>query len=632
MYPSHDAGGQAWRIRVSVDRKDAGYCGLWIHFFDMKAPIRRYIDATDYQFLSFWVRGAVGGEQFKVKLADQHWIEKEDSITVGDIGEFLDDGVTTEWQEVIVALEGDHGLQLDRLGGLTLDFDTPGTSTIFIDNIALTSSRTAAAAKVRDRAPQPPADVASKPSLAAATDRAIWLWSTEKMLDDTTEADAFFHFCQQQGIKHVWAQLLYDMQVKRRGRQVLSSTCVIRRESALRRFLQTAHAAGLKVHALEGYPEHAQRQYHYISLGIVDAVLAFNQDQPTDEQFDGVHFDNEPHLLLGWHDPQRRKQILFEFLTLNSECQRKVAAASPRIQFGIDIPFWWHHADARSGDTHGDVFFRTHQQSASLHLLEMLDNVGVMNYRDAAQGADGMIALGRDLLVHADNSRRAKVFMGVETCSCTSDQVLLAVGKPRSEFELAARGSGHELAMLSRLNGNRIQVFDDGQNVHVGIQVAETDTVAKRAKLRKRFPSLPTYLGSTASAIPNRSPACKTPSCKRSLETPPGPTSSRAACATPIRVKSICLSKPTQSCRAKLPSPMRMRSSLHRKYAWRSNSSPNTPRMQDSRFITTVRFGICCTANRAVRNAVRSETRQHTGNLSMPLVPARSVLTLTSAK
>jgi hypothetical protein len=482
-------------MRVTADRKAMGYCGVWIHFFDVRAHQHNYFDASAFEYLSFWVKGAVGGERFKIKLADDIWIAKEDSVTIGNIREYLPDGVTNRWQQVKIPLDEKFGVNFQRLGGLTLDFDTPGRFTVFIDQIELETSRPLQV----NHAPVHPSDLVAQPAaripphaqsrpgidnqaMSPLRDRAVWLWSTESMLDDPAETEEFLQFCQQQGIKYVWAQLPYQMNVERTGNRVTNSRCTIRRQPELRRFLRSAHAAGLQVHALEGLPEHAQRQYHHVSIAIVDAVLEYNQQQIAVERFDGIHFDNEPYLLVGWHDPNRRKQILYEYLTLNSECQRRVRAASPRIEFGVDIPFWWQELD-RHGEPHALVSFQGTRQAASLHLLEMLDNVGVMNYRDAAQGVDGMIAHAQDLLQHADGAGDVKVFLGVETCAYQPIDVLFAVGRPRSEFEQAVRSETSELSRLSRIDAHRLHVVDDGENVHVGIEVGETRTVQQKIQI-----------------------------------------------------------------------------------------------------------------------------------------------------
>lgn len=68
-------------VRIAAERAESGFCGYWIHFFDMRAVEKTYFDAARYEYLSFWVRGAEGGEDFLIKLADERWITKQDSVT-----------------------------------------------------------------------------------------------------------------------------------------------------------------------------------------------------------------------------------------------------------------------------------------------------------------------------------------------------------------------------------------------------------------------------------------------------------------------------------------------------------------------------------------------------------------------
>jgi len=130
---------------ISADRKTEGFCGTWMHFFDMHTPNHKYFDAGSYRCLSFWVKGEAGGEEFSVKLADKKWIAKEDSVALGPIAEFLPGGVTTEWQEARVPLHTDNGLDWHQLGGLTFDFDKPGSHTVYVDDVTFKFDPTASA-------------------------------------------------------------------------------------------------------------------------------------------------------------------------------------------------------------------------------------------------------------------------------------------------------------------------------------------------------------------------------------------------------------------------------------------------------------------------------------------------------
>jgi len=123
-------------LRIHVDREPEGFCGMWMHFFDMDASQPVYFDAEGYRYLSFWVKGEEGGEDFTIKLADKKWIAKQDSIAVGSIADFLPGGVNTEWQEVLVPLHSDDALDWRQLGGLTLDFAKPGTHVVYVDDVS----------------------------------------------------------------------------------------------------------------------------------------------------------------------------------------------------------------------------------------------------------------------------------------------------------------------------------------------------------------------------------------------------------------------------------------------------------------------------------------------------------------
>jgi len=450
-------------LRVDALRKEGGYCGVWIHFFDFHSPRSRFLDARGYPFLSFRVKGAVGGETFAVKLADAAWVKREDGLRVGHVEDFIGGRVSTNWQEVLVPLDRARGLDLAKLGGLTLDFDVPGAYTVYIDDVCLKQTSTA---KV-------PITVKSAALTKRSHRRAMWVWHTDALLDDEKAAAEFFSFCSENNISLIWMQLplAYHPDVAPGPPRPTPKdfTVEILKAASLRRFLGRAHRAGLKVHALDGYPEYAQKEYHYIPAATVRALAAFNAAAPKEARFDGIHYDNEPYLLLGWHDPQRRERILREFLELNNRLEREARAAG--LAYGVDIPFWWHEADERTGRPAGLVEYDGKSLPADFHCIQMLDNVGVMDYRDIADGADGIVAHAEPLLEYGDRAGRAKIYIGVETFAYAPTRVWFALGLPREEFRRALQGRGSRTAFLSRLEGFRLQVFDDGSNVHVGIQI-----------------------------------------------------------------------------------------------------------------------------------------------------------------
>ena len=510
-------------LSVQADRRITGYCGVWLQFFNFRAPQRQYFDARPFVYLSFWVKGQVGGEQFTVKLADGKWIEKDDSLPVGDIRRFLPKGVTNQWQEVLIPLAALKGLDVQYLGGLTLDFTSPGRHAVWIDDISFKTTATITT---------PQSDVANNDASAATTTpRAMWLWESSAVLNDANSREELFTFCRNESIEQLWMQLDYKVVGRSpqeavitlqptdadpasfrptttaptatavKGKTAERVTCELPDPGAWRRFLAEAHQARIQVHALDGYPEFALKPQHGVPLAVVDAVIAFNRESPAEQRFDGIHFDNEPYLLLGWEDRLRREQILREFLELNVECQRRVRTQSG-LAFGIDIPFWWQELDATTGKPQGEVTFGGKKKPASHHCIDLLDQVGIMNYRDAAEGADGLIAHGQDLLAYADKAGAARIHMGVETFLSPPADVWFVVGLPRKRFEAIIRGAGKELAALSRVDGLRLHRLDDGQHVHVGLELPADPTDEDLVRVQKHLTQIAERFGATAPSVP----------------------------------------------------------------------------------------------------------------------------------
>lgn len=488
------AGGKS--LRVTVDRRDSGFAGVWMHLFDFRRKPPQYFDARPYAYLSFWVKGDQGGEHFTVKIADAEWVAQEDALPVGAVADFLPGGVTTQWQEVLVPLKKFNTLDLANLAGLTLDFDSVGQHTVHIDDIALKTQKTIYTPETRS----PSATDQKRQTYP----KAMWVWSIGTLIHDEVARKELFSFCRNEGINQLWMQILYTFDpdinvsdVPALGDKPLSVRCVLHHEENFRRLLKEAHELGITVHALDGYPEYAQRIYHAMPLAIVDAIIDFNKRAQSDERFDGIHFDNEPYLIVGWSDADRRRQILESFLALNAECQKRVHEQSHMV-FGVDIPFWWDQIDQRTGRPQGEVSFNGQLKPASFHCIDLLDNVGIMNYRDTADGADGMIAHGMDTLAYGDTVNKAKIYMGIETFAYDPTECWFAVGLPRADFGRVITGVAQDYAYLSRIDGYRFVVYDDGVNVHVGLEIPPNPDYEQKLKITKTMAGIARRFGASS--------------------------------------------------------------------------------------------------------------------------------------
>lgn len=437
-------------FRIKAERFKDGFCGAWIHLHNFRDTRPEFLDVSQWKYLTFRIRADSPAVDVNVRLADETWILKEDAITIGPASKWMDQPISTEWQEVAIPLAELRKLDLKRLGSLSLEFPTTGKFTIWVDDLCLKQSLTV-------DIPETPVDGASVARVAPK--RAMWVWSTESIINDPLQTQDLLETCESERIGHLWIQLPYRIEARVR----------IQNAIRMRTFIKQAHRQQIEVHALDGSPEFAVRSRHNIPLAIVDAVAEFNLLGKPTERFDGVHFDNEPYLLLGWSNRALREEIIHDLLSLNVACQQKARSAG--LKFGVDVPFWWNAIDSETGEAAGVVTFQGSRKSATHHCTDQLDNVGIMNYRDQADGADGMLAHGIDILEYADDAAHASVFMGVETFRYEPQPVWFALGLPNREFTTALKDRGRHLAMHSRLHGLRLHRLRTGDLVHVGVEL-----------------------------------------------------------------------------------------------------------------------------------------------------------------
>jgi hypothetical protein len=249
-----------------------------------------------------------------------------------------------------------------------------------------------------------------------APSRAMWVYETEALLGSPAARDELFEFCRTRRISDLFWQMHFEGETKAGPYQIRPAT-------ALADFLGDASRRGIRVHALAGDPSHALTRNHERVLARVDAVLAFNkrqmQSSGAEPLFHGLHLDIEPHGLPEWKtaSEDEKCRLLTQFVELNAKVMDRIRAAETRttgtrLAYGADIAFWLDKT-RDDGSPAYPVTFRGVTQDATKHLLDMLDNVALMSYRNKAEGRNGLIALARRAIDDAGASR-GRVFVGVK--------------------------------------------------------------------------------------------------------------------------------------------------------------------------------------------------------------------------
>lgn len=445
--------GPGGRSLEVVYRKDfSGYCGMWIHLFDEQADPagRRLLDATAFPFLSFYIRGAKGGEDFRIQVADEKWLKKDDSKEVAPVSKYLGGLITTNWQEVVVPI-ADFGVDTSRLAGLTFNFHAEGEGAVYIDDVCF---KKAADTPVPLSAAPPVSESAGRP-LA----RAMWVWEIESLLSGTEKQTELFSFCKQHGVNELFLQVTYGFSETNPPKVFLKDP------EALRAILKTAGELGIRVHAMDGYPEYALRRFHPEVLALVNAIADFNDASPADERFYGIHLDNEPYQLLGFDGPDR-ENILTQYLELNTKVMALLKERKSDLVYGVDIPFWLDEKDM-DGRPRGLVTFNGARKDTAKHIIDIVNNVGIMDYRNFAGGVDGMIYHALGEVAYADQKGK-KLYLGAETFRYEPTPVTFVYGLPERDW-LALQNGTAGCTLSSRVDGFQVRTFSDGARRYVGL-------------------------------------------------------------------------------------------------------------------------------------------------------------------
>lgn len=471
-------------LRVTAHREAKGFCGLWMDFYPGAEGPRQYLDVSPYRYLSFWIKGQKGGEDFELELRDESSAGDDAMAPQRLLRAYLPKGVTTEWQEVVIPLADFRGLNPRRLARLTLNFTRPGDYRFYLDDIAF---QPLLAGTVRAA---PSANSPGPVNAAGSAHRAMWVWNTMTLLDAERpdEANRFFTFCSENRIREIYLALEFNREVTEGTPhyEVLSP-------EGYREFLARAHQAGLRVEGLAGSPEWAVRENHAHALAAVDATLAFNRASPAGARLDGVHFDVEPYLLLGYSDPQYGTQILEEFLEMVSQCATRVRT-EPDMRFSCDIPAWFYPGSGLERERLM-VRFQGQEKPVGEHLTDLLETVTIMDYTNQADGAGGIIARGLPALSYAAGQGK-KIVVGLETFSEEDNTVWFISSLPAEQARQRLATSG--LRNRFFFDAFRMSAFSDEVNIHLGLSAPREMTAEKRAAFESALVRLARQLGAAS--------------------------------------------------------------------------------------------------------------------------------------
>jgi hypothetical protein len=401
-------------LELSCSNQESGFCGLSIQLYDMEVPYgqRRYLDARSFSTLSFWVRGHHGHERVLLKVADAEWESKEDALPVGELADFVPTGrVDTTWQQVVIPLRlFPAHIRRRSLAMLVLEIVSIGATTVDLGPFALS---------LRADSLPPLPDPVQRSDPPQPPHKATWIWDVSDLMDDPTSRADMLDFLEREGFDRVFLQLPNGNENRGAPGELAIDA------PRMRPLLAAFHSRGIRVYALDGAAEYALPQFHEGVLKTVENVIRYNAESSDNERFYGIRHDIEPYVLPGFHGV-RHEMLLRGLLDLTEAVADH--ARTGGLVYGIDMPFWY---DAPDEYTHDQVMldFKGVRKPVSKHLMDLVDDIAVMDYRTTAYGLDGTLRHVSSEINYA-TAHGKSVFVGLETGKLNDETLLEFRGAP----------------------------------------------------------------------------------------------------------------------------------------------------------------------------------------------------------
>ena len=221
----------------------------------------------------------------------------------------------------------------------------------------------------------PPADLKVK---------ATWVWNTQMIAD---EGERIIRFARQNGVNLIYLQVDQN-----RGLEEYHA------------FIQAADRSGIEVHALDGHPSWAKEAERHRIAELVNWVEHYNQLASPDQRFKGIHLDIEPYQNRAEWESEQRQAVIDGWLA-SMDYFASLANRMPSIETGADLPFWLDEIPISS---------REGSPSIAQWMIDKLDHVTLMAYRDGAYGEGGILDAVEEEIQIADELNK-KVIIGIET-------------------------------------------------------------------------------------------------------------------------------------------------------------------------------------------------------------------------
>ena len=134
-------------LKIIYDKRNSGgkYKGGICGFITGVRGPRGYQNLLPYKYISFWVKGEKGGENFNLGISDKALLAKGSAYRSLPMNKYVSgEVITTEWKQAFVPMEY-FKVNWEEIETITVNFDSyvfengEGEGTIYLDDISFYS-------------------------------------------------------------------------------------------------------------------------------------------------------------------------------------------------------------------------------------------------------------------------------------------------------------------------------------------------------------------------------------------------------------------------------------------------------------------------------------------------------------
>jgi hypothetical protein len=263
---------------------------------------------------------------------------------------------------------------------------------------------------------------------AEAKEFGTWLWTSPKALSEG-EAAELLDAAAKKGVNAIYVTIDDYLDVADMAEGQDKGNARRAYDAAVAAFISAAAERDIAVDAVAGAPDWTASDNRWRSEAILNYAADFNASHSDEEDFRGVQFDVEPHLLPDYEGS--KESVLEGFIAWIADMTALAGRRDVRISFVIP-----HFFDERQAWT-PSIEYGGKRQHAFDHMLDLMQDTGgdiiVMAYRDFAEGDDSAIRISEEEVRLASERKGIRVIVALETGEIDPDYATF-YGQPEEDL------------------------------------------------------------------------------------------------------------------------------------------------------------------------------------------------------